>query len=46
MFQNTVENMFFELEIVLFNPSYKDIIIDQENANNMNIVGEFMSVLK
>ncbi len=37
-------------EIVLrpnsFDPSYKDLIINQENANNMSVVGEFITILK
>ncbi|MCD8399342.1 DUF3427 domain-containing protein [Tenacibaculum finnmarkense] len=48
--KNVTEQDWEHTQIVLkpnsYNPSYKDIIIDQENANNMNIVGEFMSVLK
>lgn len=38
------------IEILLrpnsYDPSYKDIIIDIENANEMNVIGEFIEVLE
>lgn len=38
------------IEILLkpnsYDPSYKDIVIDLENANEMNVIGEFIEILK
>ncbi len=48
--KNVTEEGWSHTEIVLrpnsFNSSYKDIIINQDNAGDMNIVGEFIDILK
>lgn len=48
--KNVTEEGWNHTEIILrpnsFNPSYKDIIINQDNADDMNIVGEFIDIIK
>ncbi|WP_139956963.1 DUF3427 domain-containing protein [Flavicella sediminum] len=48
--KNVTEEGWEHLEILLkpnsFEPTYKDIVINEDNAKEMNVVGEFVEVLK
>ncbi len=48
--KNISEEGWEHIEILLkpnsYDPSYKDIVIDLENANEINVIGEFVEILK
>lgn len=47
--KNVTEEGWEHTEILLkpnsYDPSYKDLVINEENGNEMNVVGEFVSIL-